>query len=421
MAEKKKELRIGVLGAGGRGWLSRNAHHVNGAKVVAICDIREVALENYQKFIEDKNKEDGTKDTVYKTDDYKKLLARKDVDAVFITTPDYLHEEMAVAALKAGKTVYCEKPLAITIEGCDRILKTAMETGSKLFVGHNMRHMDYILKMKELIDSGVIGQVQACWCRHFINYGGDAYFKDWHSEQQYTTGLLLQKGAHDIDVIHWLCGGYTKRVVGMGKLSVYNRNPNRRSADDTGNASWSNANWPPLEVDGLSPVIDVEDESTVMMQLDNGVMANYMQCHYTPDCCRNYTFIGDKGRIENMDERHIGVFTHRNWGFPDPDMLIKMPPTEGGHGGADPEIVKAFIKFAKGEGSIPSNSPIAARNSVATGVLGSKSIRNKNEAFDIPPVDKEVLKYFANGQKKAAPKKAAAKKPAAKKATAKKK
>ena len=117
MAEKKKELRIGVIGAGGRGGLSRNAHHVNGAKVVAICDIKEEALTRYQEFIDTKNKEDGTKDTVYKTDDYKKLLARKDVDAVFITTPDYCHEEMAVAALKAGKTVYCEKPLAITIEG----------------------------------------------------------------------------------------------------------------------------------------------------------------------------------------------------------------------------------------------------------------------------------------------------------------
>ena len=421
MAEKKKELRIGVIGAGGRGGLSRNAHHVNGAKVVAICDIKEDALTRYQEFIDTKNKEDGTKDTVYKTNDYKKLLARKDVDAVFITTPDYCHEEMAVAALKAGKTVYCEKPLAITIEGCDRILKTAMETGSKLFVGHNMRHMDYILKMKELIDSGIIGQVQACWCRHFIAYGGDAYFKDWHSEQKNTTGLLLQKGAHDIDVIHWLCGGYTQRVVGMGRLSVYNRTTKRRKPEEDGITTWSNDFWPPLEQEGYSPVIDVEDESTVMMQLDNGIVANYMQCHYTPDACRNYTFIGDKGRIENLDESHIGVFTNRYWKFGDPDIVYRMQPTVGGHGGADPEIVKAFIKFAKGEGTIPSNSPIAARNSVATGVLGSKSIRNKNEAFDIPPVDKDVLKYFANGQKKAAPKKAAPKKTTAKKTTAKKK
>ena len=74
MAEKKKELRIGVIGAGGRGGLSRNAHHVNGAKVVAICDIKEEALTRYQEFIDTKNKEDGTKDTVYKTDDYKKLV-----------------------------------------------------------------------------------------------------------------------------------------------------------------------------------------------------------------------------------------------------------------------------------------------------------------------------------------------------------
>lgn len=410
MATKKtvkanKELRIGVIGAGGRGNLARNAHGVDGGKVVAVCDIREEALKHWDEYVESqKHLFDGKAEKLYHTNDYRKLLARKDVDAVFITTPDYLHEEMAVAALKAGKTVYLEKPMTITIEGCDRVLRTAMETGSRLFVGHNMRHMDFILKMKELIDSGVIGELQTVWCRHFINYGGDAYFKDWHSEQINTTGLLLQKGAHDIDVIHWLSGGYTQRVVGMGRLSVYNRCKDRRSADDRGDASWSAANWPPLEQKKISPVIDVEDSSTVMMQLDNGVTANYMQCHFTPDACRNYTFIGDKGRIENVGERHIAIYTTRG-GYNDPDQLIKMPPTYGGHGGADPEIVRAFVNFAKDGTPVPSNNPIAARNSVAAGVLGSYSIRNGNMPQDVPPVDPEIIKYFANGQKKKACKK----------------
>lgn len=395
------ELRIGIIGAGGRGCVVKNAHGVDGGRVVAVCDIREEAHKMWDDYVESQKSLFSRHEKLFHTDDYRKILERKDVDAVFITAPDFLHEKFALDTLDSGKALYLEKPMTITIEGCDKVLKRAMKTGTKLFIGHNMRHMDYILKMKELIESGIIGEVQTCWCRHFISYGGDAYFKDWHSEQKNTTGLLLQKGAHDIDVIHWLCGGFTKRVVGMGRLSVYNRCKDRHPANVPGVAEWNEENWPPLEQKRMSPVIDVEDESTVMMQLDNGIMANYMQCHYTPDECRNYTFIGDRGRIENLGSKHIAIYTKRAWGsFNDPDQLIRLPPLSGGHGGADPQIVKAFIHFAKGEGSVASNSPVAARNAVATGVLGSYSIRNGNVPMDVPGVDPKIVAYFANGQQK---------------------
>ncbi len=67
----------------------------------------------------------------------------------------------------------------------------------------------------------MIGEVKAAWCRHFVGWGGDFYFKDWHADRRNTTGLLLQKGAHDIDVLHWLCGGFTRRVNALGGLTVY--------------------------------------------------------------------------------------------------------------------------------------------------------------------------------------------------------
>ncbi len=385
---KNDELRIGVIGAGGRGNLAQIAHNPGkGSAVTALCDTYPEAFKSWDRVLEN-----GP--APFTTSDYRKILDRADIDAVFITSPDFLHEEMAVAALEAGKSVYLEKPLAITIEGCDRILETAARTGSKLFVGHNMRHMSFVLKMKEIIDSGAIGQVQCVWCRHFVNYGGDAYFKDWHSERKNTTGLLLQKGAHDIDVIHWLAGGYTKRVSAMGRLSVYNRCTGRRSPDERGDPTFRQEDWPPLSQKGLSPVIDVEDESTVMMQLDNGVLANYMQCHYTPDACRNYTFIGDAGRVENVTEKFIAIYKSR-CEHGEPDEMLRVDPTPGTHGGADSDIVAAFVRFAKGEGSIASNSPIAARNSVAAGVSATWSIRNGSAPVDVPPVSDAVSAYFA--------------------------
>jgi predicted dehydrogenase len=387
-----EDLRIGVIGAWGRGKLALSAHKPGeGSRLVAGADVNPEALENFKEKVGD---------DVFLTDDYREILKRDDIDAVFITSPDFLHEEQAIAALEAGKAVYLEKPMAITIEGCDRILEAAYRTGSKLYLGHNMRHFPVVLKMKEVIDSGLIGEIQTAWCRHFVAYGGDAYFKDWHSEQRYSTGMLLQKGAHDIDVMHWLCGGYTQRVIGMGKLSVYDK-CERRDKATPGDASWSDTNWPPKSQIGMSPIIDVEDNNMIMMQLDNGVQMSYTQCHYTPDSERNYTFIGTQGRVENIGDHgnsEVHVWTQRG-PRATPDIIYKLKPLAGSHGGSDPAIVNTFIKFVK-EGVKTNTSPVAARNSVAAGVLGHKSMRNDNMPQDVPELPQNLLEYFANGQKK---------------------
>lgn len=387
-----EDLRIGVIGVGGRGELARLAHLPGeGSRLVAGADVNPAALEQFKQFA-------GA--DAFVTSDYRELLARKDIDAVFVTSPDFLHEEQAVAALRAGKALYLEKPMAITIEGCDRILAAAFETGSKLFVGHNMRYFPVILKMKEIIDSGAIGEVQAAWCRHFISYGGDAYFKDWHSERRLSTGLLLQKGAHDIDVLHWLAGGFSKRVVGMGRLSVYNRCADRRRPDEWGTGPWSTEHWPPLSLKKISPIVDVEDHSMVLMQLDNGAQCSYQQCHYTPDAGRNYTFIGTEGRVENEgDWEHcqVKVYNLRSDAHGKPDAVHYIKPLPGTHGGADPRIVDEFLRFVRKD-TATKTCPVAARSAVAAGLLATESIRSGCESRDVPPLPENIATYFAIGQ-----------------------
>jgi predicted dehydrogenase len=385
-----KDLRIGLIGVVRRGVHAWQAHDPEkGVRIVAGADTNPDGLKEFQEKFPETD--------VYS--DYHEMIKRDDIDAVFISTPDFLHEEMAVDTLKAGKAVYLEKPMAITIEGCDRILRTAMETGSKLYIGHNMRHYQSMIKMKQLIDSGIIGEVQTVWCRHFVNYGGEAYFRDWHSEQRYANGLLLQKGSHDIDIIHWLMGSYTKRVVGMGMLSVFNR-CKRRDPDKPIDRK-EGGYWPSLERENFSPIIDVEDHNMVMMQLENGAQAAYLQCHYTPDAERNYTFIGTSGKIENIGDAGacaIHVWTSRGRRS-EPDIIYKLKPLEGNHGGADGPIVQNFIDFVR-NGAKTSTSPIAARNAVAVGVLGHESMRNGCFPKDIPPLPDDILKYFENNQQK---------------------
>lgn len=375
-------LRIGSIGAGRRGRVCRLAHRPEqGVILAAICDPKPQVREEYRR-------EFGPDLCI--ADDYRKLLDENELDAVFVTTPDYLHAEHALAALRRGISVYLEKPLAITIEDCDLILRAAAEHGAKLYVGHNMRFFPVMRKMKQIIDSGRIGEVQAVWCRHFVDYGGDAYFKDWHSERRFTTGLLLQKGAHDIDIIHWLAGAHTTRTVGMGKLSVYNRVADRRSPREVNEVEFNPCNWPPLAQTKLSPVIDVEDHSMVLMQLANGVQASYQQCHYTPDGHRNYTVIGTEGRIENCgdystpeNEAVIRLWTRRVSYNENGTESISIPPAIGTHGGADPLIVDDFIHYLR-TGERHGADPLDARAAVAVGVLATQSLRQGNQPYDVP-------------------------------------
>jgi predicted dehydrogenase len=376
-------LNIGIIGVGGRGSLGLLAHRPDlNVRVAALCDLEPSAMLDAEQKI-------GA--SCLKTADYRELIAQPRIDAVFVCTPDFLHEEHGLAVLRAGKGLYLEKPMAITIEACDRLLAEARHRDARLFLGHNMRFFPVMQKMKQLIEGGAIGRVEAIWCRHFISYGGDAYFKDWHSERRYSNGLLLQKGAHDIDVIHWLAGAYTSRVTALGKLSVYNENRNRRVPSDTGKTNWSRDNWPPSAQTGLSPIIDVEDHSMVLMQLANGVQASYLQCHYTPDDHRNYTIIGTEGRIENCGDYSDGdhLATIRLWnrrcGYQEEGLeTFKIPSTAGTHGGSDPVIVEDFIHYLR-TGIYRGATPLDARMSVAAGIYATSSLRANGIPHDIPP------------------------------------
>ena len=102
-------MKIGSIGACGRGGICKLANRPEkGFELTAVCDPNPEVLEDYRK-------EFG--DQLRTTADWKELVNQDDLDAIFVTTPDFLHEEQAVAALSRGKSVYLEKPMAITVEG----------------------------------------------------------------------------------------------------------------------------------------------------------------------------------------------------------------------------------------------------------------------------------------------------------------
>lgn len=380
-----------MVGFGLRASLAGVVHDSTDARVSIVCDPSRRGREDARQALGPDVSLTGSLDQVLGSG----------VDAIMVLSPDHTHRDIAVAALQAGVPVFCEKPLATTIEHCDDVLATAYSTGTRLYVGHNMRHMPVIRQLREVIASGRIGAVRSIWCRHFVGSGGDYYFRDWHADRSRSTGLLLQKGAHDLDVIHWLAGARTRRTSAMGRLAVYGNIADRREPGEARMTDWYDpAGWPPGALTGLNPVVDVEDLSMMLMELDNGVLASYQQCHFTPDYWRSYTVIGDAGRVENVGDGpggRIAVWDrrHPSWAPPDAEQEITGTPT--GHGGADAAMVAEFVRFVR-TGAPTDTSPVAARDAVAAGVTATASLRGAGAALEVPELDPALVAYFASGQ-----------------------
>ena len=187
-----KELRLGVIGCTNRGTLADNAHKVEeGVRIVAGADIypdaRELFLKRYEENFQ-------CKPNVYA--DYREMIEKEDLDGVFITAPDFLHEEMGVFALEHKVPVYMEKPLAITLEGADRILEAAYRNRTKLVVGHNMRYMDFTRKMKALIDAGEIGDVMSITMTQYWNQ--TTLYTDWRTQTAVSGGGITVSGGEPL-------------------------------------------------------------------------------------------------------------------------------------------------------------------------------------------------------------------------------
>lgn len=381
-------MRIAVIGAGARFALATYIRDAGGS-VVAVADTEPSAQARARSVL--------GHDVRFETSHHD----IGDVDAAFVLTPDPTHAEIACDLLGRGIPVYLEKPLATSIADCDRILEAAMRARTKLYVGHNMRHMPFVQTMARLVTDGTIGEVAAIWCRHFVGNGGDFYFKDWHAERARAVGLLLQKASHDLDVIQYLAGAPADLASGMGALAVYGRVEDRRdNSDRLMGTLASYDNWPPLSQTELNPVIDVEDLSHVSLRMTNGVLATYNQCHFTPDYWRNYVVIGTEGRIENFGDTDGGVvrlWNRRGEYRPDGDADYAIEVGEGTHGGADRAIVAEFLRFARDGGRI-AVSPSAARDAVAAGIRATESIRSGSIPLRIPPLDAAVRAYFDAGQ-----------------------
>jgi len=276
------KIGVGVIGVGTFGEVHAMAYATHPCvDCVMICDINEErAKEVCSKY--------GFRGW---TSDYRELIAREDIQAVSIATPDFAHRQIAVEAAEAKKHILVEKPMATSVEDCEAIIDAAKRSNIILMVDFHNRFNPAFVRVKEAIDSGELGDLILISARLNDTLFVPTKMLSWASKS--TVAWFL--GSHVVDLIRWLTGSEVRRVYSVVRSVV---------------------------LKGLG--IDTPDFFVSTLELDNGCVATVENCWVICESSPNvYDFkcevVGSKGTII-VDTSHHGMvekWTQEGVSYPD--------------------------------------------------------------------------------------------------------
>jgi len=241
---KLADLNIALVGLGAEGMVLMDALlRIPGIRFKAVCDIWPYSLKRGSRML----KTYGHQVNSY-VDFNEMLAAEKDnIDAVVVATPDFVHHEHAIASLKAGKHVYCEKEMSNKIENARQMVLTARETGKLLQIGHQRRsnpryqHAINVLAHENRL-LGRVTEAYGQWNRGksasedlscppkyeiepavLEKYGYESmqHFRNWRWYKKYGGGPIVDLGSHQIDIFSWVFGVSPKTVMASGGIDFY--------------------------------------------------------------------------------------------------------------------------------------------------------------------------------------------------------
>lgn len=227
------KVSTAMIGVGNRGsHLLRGVLQQPNARVAMVCDIKPDRL--------DKAATAAARDNTKTTNDWRKVIDDKSIDAVFIATPPNLHSEMAIAALRAGKNIYCEKPIGMTAKQVGDLLKAA-KASNKVFVsGQQLRSVNMYKQAVQKIHDGAIGDV--IWIKAQRHASGDLPYDgssgDWYYDVSKSGGYLIEQSVHNLDLINWVVGAHPTRAIGFGGIVLHKNEPPGRTIFDSGSMTY---------------------------------------------------------------------------------------------------------------------------------------------------------------------------------------
>ncbi len=320
------------------------------------------------------------------------LKQPKLADAVVIATMDRQHVGQAVVALKLGYHILLEKPISPELAECQEISKVAKETGLNVVVCHVLRYTSFYKKVKEILSTGVIGDIAAIQAIENVGHWHQAhsFVRGVFSETENASPMILQKCCHDMDLYLWLADKTSKRVSSFGHTHYFKAEnaPAGSTAmcldgckakescpydaekfyieDPQRGVRHGNTGWP-NDVLSINPTVesiyealkttrygrcvykcsnDVVDYQVVNVEMTDGSSMSFTMSAFTQFNTRQAKFMGSMGELDV--DMNTGDITLYKFGK-EVEKYNVSKDLDSGHGGGDAGIIKEFITLMKGE------------------------------------------------------------------------
>ena len=383
-----KKIGVAIIGASHRSTMILDylKRFPSQGSVVSVYDIVPARAEYLMA-------EYGTKSEIQFCGSASEAMSAPAVDAVFVGIPDYAHTEPVVAALKAGKHVYCEKPFATTLEDCDTMLQAAKDAPAVFYLGMNLRHGPVYETVHEIVSSGQLGYILTIEANVYY-YGGRSYFRRWNRLRKFSGGLWITKSCHDFDLLNWFSGGRPTSIYANSSLSYYKpiqgagthcrvcglkevcrdyydvECPANPVLDKLSELN-EQADGQPRDVCLYNSEKDTFDNGVAVVEYDNDVRATYVVNVVASRSTRQVKILGTEGSLESDMEEGIVTVYQRHTEHKMTHDLSKMVELSS-HGGADDRILDDFFRCCR-TGDKPRSSWADGRLSVQVGLAARES------------------------------------------------
>ena len=278
--------KIGIIGCGNRSKAIIGAlNNVPELEIAALCDIVPHKMEQRAKLIKSSVKPKFVKNL--------EELLQMDLEAIFVITPNYTHKDIVISCLEAGKHVWCEKPMALTVEECNEMIGAVERTGKMLQIGTQRRHSPEYKQLIDVVRNKPVGKILLS---SLIDYRGDwrvpaadEYPEGtpyWRLIQAQSGGIAYEMGAHIIDVNNWV---FDSEPISVCSLQGVNNFSLRKR--------------------------DSSDYAGILVEYANGAVMNYGGCCYDYGSKKYDTFFGVNATIQ-MGGGQITVNYGSPAGFP---------------------------------------------------------------------------------------------------------
>ncbi len=373
-----RRKRYALVGVGGRSGMYRKAvlkTYSSCSEMTGFCDLNLGRLQLAQRQV---RAAAGVEVPIYEAKAFDRMIRETRPEVVIVTTKDATHNQYIVRAMELGCDVMTEKPMTTDEKKCREILDAQRKTGRRLTVNFNYRYSPPRTQVKDLLMSGVIGDVLSVDFHWMLDtHHGADYFRRWHSQKANSGGLMVHKATHHFDLVNWWLSAVPESVAALGKREFYTPRMAKRLGLDshhercltcpekekctfcldlTRNAGLKELYLDQEQYDGyyrdrcvFRPDIDIEDTMNVQVRYNTGVTMAYSLNAFNAWEGYLICFNGTKGRLEHkMEEK---VYINGDGSVPGAikgdGTSIRIYPLraaayevpvwtgEGGHGGGD--------------------------------------------------------------------------------------